>query len=236
MQKVDLIGRVPLFADLDRKALAELAAIAEVRRAGRGELLFSEGDEAAALFILAEGVVELVKIEPSGREQFVRRVARGETFAEAAMFSGGVYPAMAIARTPSQLFVISKRKFLQYVRVHPEVSLAIMGAMAGLLRHLNALISELALGSVEDRLAAWLLKKSREAGRATFMLGISKKELAFRLGTVPETLSRNLRKLKDGGVIRVTGERVTILDADSLDECVAKTIQPGEGSVSRNAR
>jgi CRP/FNR family transcriptional regulator, dissimilatory nitrate respiration regulator len=222
MHKIDLIGQVPLFADLDRKALAELASIAEVRRASKGELLFSEGDEARALFILSEGIVELVKMEPSGREQFVRRVARGETFAEAAMFSGGAYPASAIARAHSELIAISKEKFLRCVRAHPEVALAIMGAMAKLLRHLNTLVSELALGSVESRLAAWLLRRSREAGKLTFMLGIAKKELAFRLGTVPETLSRNLRKLKDDGAIRLEGERLTILDAPALEETAGR--------------
>jgi CRP-like cAMP-binding protein len=222
MHKIDLVGRVPLFAELDRKALSELAAIAEVRRASKGELLFSEGEEARALFILADGVVELVKTEASGREQFVRRVGRGETFAEAAMFSGGVYPASAVARAAAELIVISKEKFLRSVRGHPEVALAIMGAMAKLLRHLNSLVSELALGSVEGRLAAWLLRCAREAGKSTFMLGIAKKELAFRLGTVPETLSRNLRKLRDARIIRIAGERVTVLDARALEDAAGR--------------
>ncbi len=216
--KLELLKGCSLFQGLDRHALCDLAAMAVLRRLKRDEVLFDEGDAAEALFLLASGEVTLLKSSAEGRERFLRRVRPGEVFAEAAMFAGEDYPATALARGASEVISITRKDFLAYVSLHPAVSLAILGAMARLLRHLNGLLTELSLSSVEARLASWLLRRSRAVGSREFLLGIAKKELAFRLGTVPETLSRNLAKLSRGRVIRVAGERVTLRDVKRLHE------------------
>ena len=222
MQTADCIRSCVLFSRLDDRALEELALLARGRACAKGRTLFSEGDDAAALFILAEGAIDLVKSSPEGKVQLVRSVNPGEIFAEAAMFAGEAYPATAIARKNSELRAIGKRDFVAFVKAHPNASLAIMGAMARLLRHLNALLADLSLGQVENRLAAFLLAKSRERNKATFSIGIAKRELALRLGTVPETLSRNLRKLKERGVIGVRGDFVTVRKPAALAALAGK--------------
>lgn len=216
--KRELLKGCSLFSGLDRAALEDLAAMAEMTRLDRDEVLFSEGDPAESLFLLASGDVELLKSSAEGRERFLRRVRPGEVFAEAAMFAGEDYPATAIARTASEVVRITRKDFLAYVALHPAVSLAILGAMARLLRHLNGLLTELSLSSVEARLAAWLLRRSRTVGARQFKLGMAKKELAFRLGTVPETLSRNLAKLCRSRAIGVKGELVVLRDVERLQE------------------
>lgn len=213
----DVLRQCAFFASLRDASIAELLRIGQRRMGRMGEILFSEGDPADALFVLESGVVDLLKHSPEGKEQLVRTVGRGEVFAEAAMFAGEAYPATAVVRRDAELLAIRKDRFLSLVRRQPDIAFAIMGAMAKLLRHLNALLADLSLGSVGSRLAAFLLAKSRERGAATFSLGITKRELALRLGTVPETLSRNLRKLKESGAIDVRGDFVTIQDAAALE-------------------
>ncbi len=214
----EILKNSPLFAGLSAAALGDLTKASRKCAFASGEMIFSEGDEAEALFILAGGTVDLIKSSSAGKEQLVRSVKRGEIFAEAAMFSGDTYPVTAIARAPSELVSITKAAFVRFLKTHPDASMAIIGTMAKLLRHLNNLLSELSLSSVESRLAAWLLRRMREKGSRSFLIGIAKRDLAFRLGTVPETLSRNLRKLAQSGAIRVAGEKVTIVDADLLEE------------------
>lgn len=217
MRDIEWLKGSAVFSGLAAPALSELARIAERRRCAKGEVLFAEGDDARALFLLVEGAVDLVKIAPNGREQLVRSVRRGETFAEAAMFSGEAYPVTAIARRASELIAIRKERFIAFVRAHPGISLAIMGVMARLLRHLNALLADLSLGEVQNRLAAFLLARSRERGKLEFSLGIRKQELAQRLGTIPATLSRNLRRLREQGVIDVRGDFVKIKKIKELE-------------------
>lgn len=218
MNKRDLIARSPIFSALDAKAAGALAAISETRRAMAGEVLFSEGDDADALYILGEGGVDLVKYAADGRERFVRHVKPGETFAEAAMFAGEAYPASAVARKAGVLLAIRKERFQVFVRTHPDASIAMLAAMARLLRHWSELISELSLASVESRIASWLLKQSRKEGRVRFGIGMKKRELAFRLGTVPETLSRNLRKFRESGIVDLSGNEMILKDIKALED------------------
>lgn len=214
----DLIKHCPMFAELDNLALRELVAISRIKACSKGEMIFQEGESAAALFILVSGSVELIKSSPGGKEQFVRQIKKGETFAEAAMFAGDAYPATAIARAKSEMVMIDKKRFVAFVRAHPDIALKIMGAMAKLLRHLNSLVSDISLGSVMGRLAGFLISRSEESRGKTFELGMQKRDLAFRLGTVAETLSRNLKKLRDDEIIDVAGQRITIKDLEILKD------------------
>lgn len=222
MDKIGLLKKCQFFSELSDVALSTLSHVVRSNRRNRGELLFSEGDEACALYILASGSVDLVKISPDGREQFVRGVKSGEMFAEAAMFSGDAYPVTAIVRSNSELLSINKNDFMALVKKHPEVSLQIMGVMARLLRHLNTLLSDLSLGTVVQRLANFLLKKSKEKKSLKFELDIPKKELAFKLGTIPETLSRNFRKLEKDGAISVKSNLIIIKNIDELEDIAGK--------------
>lgn len=218
MEYAEMVKNCVLFSGLSRGAVGDLLRMAERHRRSKGEMIFSEGDDAQALFVLGSGAVDLIKVSSDGREQLVRRVAPGEMFAEAAMFAGEAYPVTAVVRKDSELISIQKDRFIAFVHAYPDASLAIMGVMARLLRHLNALLSDLSLGQVHNRLAAFLLAKSRERKKLEFSLGIPKQELAFRLGTIPATLSRNLRKLREEGVIVVRGDFVKIKKMKILED------------------
>ncbi len=221
MSTVDLIRSCALFSELEVQAAKELAAIAIKKGFSGGTILFHEGDDADALYILVEGCVDLIKSSPEGREQLVRSVKGGEMFAEAVMFSGETYPATAHVRNASKLLIIRKAAFVKLVRAHPEISMAMIGTMAKLLRHLNARLSELSLGSVPQRLASYMLQRMREEGSSSFSIGMPKKELAVHLGTVPETLSRNLKRMREEGLIEVRRDTVIINDIEGLNDISA---------------
>lgn len=210
MHTADIIKKLPIFSGIDDLAAEGLSRIASGKAFEKDETIFSEGDDAAAIFILVSGIVDLIKSSPSGKEQFVRRVKPGEMFAEAAVFSGEAYPASAISRTRAEILQIEKKKFTAFVRANPDVALKIVGAMARLLRHLNNLLTQHTLGSVQSRLVEYLVGRAKKAGSNTFELGIEKRELAYKIGTIPETLSRSLKKLAKQGLISVRGSKISL--------------------------
>lgn len=217
MNKEELLKCCPIFSNVGDLLLKNLAAIARSTSYDRNCIIFSEGDDADTLYVLASGAIALVKSSPDGREQLIRNVKAGEVFAEAAMFSGKTYPATAIARQESQVLLIEKREFVALIQQFPELSLKIMGTMAHLLRHLNKLLAEMSLYSVEGRLASYFLSLSKKFKSNAFTLPIKKGELAFELGTVSETLSRNLKKMQDKGFVSIRGNQVVIKDIDGLE-------------------
>ena len=78
-------------------------------------------------------------------------------------------------------------------------------------------MEELSLKEVPARLASFLLNRTEKTGSNLVYLDFTKTELANRLGTISETLSRNLKKMSDLGVISVNGREISILDKNRLN-------------------
>ncbi len=212
-----------LFSGLTEAELSQIQAIAGIKQYAKGELIFAEGKEATCFYIVASGQVKLYKISAQGKEQILHIVNPGETFAEAVMFSGGHYPAFSETLSHSRLIHLPKEAFLQLIKQNPQLSLNMLATLSKLLRRLNRLVEELSLKDVSSRLAQYLIEQSRQTGQPTetgvqLELDASKTQLASRLGTISETLSRTLRKLKQAGIIQVKGNLITILDLDTLNE------------------
>jgi CRP-like cAMP-binding protein len=215
-----------LFTQLDERQLAAFAALARPLRLPAGSTVFLQGDTADAFFLLAEGRVKVFKLLRDGRTATVRHVAPGQTFAEAALFHEG-YPSSTETMTDCRLYRFGTRETLDLLLAEPEVAVRLLAAMAQLLGLLNRRVEELLL-PVPARLARYLLGLADEqlapaaAGDAAaprvVRLSISKRELASRLGTVPETLSRTFDRFKRAEVIRMGGghELIEILSFDKL--------------------
>ncbi len=104
------------------------------------------------------------------------------------------------------------------------MALKILAVVGGRLRHLVGLVESMTFGSVTQRLARLLLDASKMAGSESFVLPVTHQELASRLGTVREVVSRNLARFRAAGLIRIQGQQVEILDLEGLE----KQSQPQE--------
>ena len=215
------LKRCFLFSDLPDSLIAQLSSASGLKQAARDEILFSDGEPAHSFFVVGTGRVKVFKMSPDGKEQILLIANPGDTFAEAAMFAGGNFPASAQALTDSELVAISRDKFVALVRKSPDLGLSIIARFAELLRKMTRLVEEISLNDVTTRLAHHLCgfvdsKTGRLKARIT--LAEKKTTLASQLGTIPETLSRSLAKLTREGVIRVDGRTIEILDPDRLTQ------------------
>lgn len=227
MELKDILRKSLLFSGLDEENLDEIAAITTKRTFAKGEALFTEGEAAVGFYLLASGGMKLCKISPDGREKVLHFVHPGETFAEAAFFGDGKYPAEARAIEKGEALFFPREGFMGLLERNPRFSLNLIVALSLLLRRFARQIEELSFAEVPARLAAYLLelaeKKSTSFQGITYLdLDIKKGELASRLGTVSETLSRTFRKLKEDGIAEVEGSRVTILDMPRLRAMAGK--------------
>jgi len=216
-----LLKSIPLFAGLAEADIEALQAIARVRECQRGELLFSDGEKAEGFFVVLDGKVKVYKLSAEGKERILHIVHPGGTFAEAAIFGNGLYPAYAEPLLPCRLLFIPKAGFLDLLATNGRIAVNMIAGLSRFLRQFAQQIEELTFKDVPSRLARYLLDLSK-GKRATVELPISKSQLASNLGTVSETFSRTLRKLSDDDLIRVSGKRVEILDVERLEELAEK--------------
>lgn len=217
----DVLRKTPLFAALPDEDLRRVAALAAARRFGKKEAVFREGDRADGFFVVASGKVKVFKLSGEGKEQVLHVIEPGQTFAEAVIFEGGAYPAHAEALVDSLLLLIPKQSFIDLLERYPKVSIRMLGSLSRWLKRMTDLVESLSLRDVEARLVFYLSEEMKSRGilprdGAVLDLPVSKNVLAARLGTVPETFSRTLKKLQDERLIDVQGKRIRVLDASSL--------------------
>lgn len=212
----------PLFADLSQVDLEQLSAIAHHRKVQRGELLFSEGDIAKGFYIVAEGRVKVYKLSADGKERILHIVQPGSTFAEAAIFGDGNYPAYAEPLVDSRLLYFQKRDFLNLLHEQSQMAINMIAGLSRYLRQFATQVEQLTFQDVPARLAKYLLSLPG-AENGGVVLPISKGQLASNLGTVSETLSRTLRKLSDEGLLDVDGKNIKLCDLDELEDLALST-------------
>lgn len=219
---VRVLKAAPLFAALNDPEIQALSARTLVRSWSAGELLFSEGEPCAGLYLIASGRVRIFKVSPSGREHVLAIEGPGSSIAELPVFDGGNYPASAAAVETSELLFISRKDFRAICLEHPEIALKLLQVVGARLRRLVGIIEELSFTTVRHRLISWILRQARAEGRATargpaISLGATHQELASQIGTVRELVSRNMARLQAQGFIEVNGRELAILDAEGLE-------------------
>mgnify|MGYP000902528255 FL=1 len=205
-----------LFSGLTREQLGDLALVAEVRRPAKGKLIFQAGAPGAGFFAVVSGKVRIFRAAPSGKEHILHVFGPGGIFAEAAVFQGAPYPADAEAIEDSVLLFFPRDAFRRLLAKDPDLALNMLGLMSSRLRQFVRKIEELSLKEVPARLAAHLLLLRETQDKRRLTLDLSKSHLASYLGTIPETLSRILRKMADEGLVSVSGATVTLLDEERL--------------------
>ncbi|MCI0513163.1 Crp/Fnr family transcriptional regulator [candidate division KSB1 bacterium] len=194
-----------------------IEATASMRTIQPGELLFSEGQRATAFFILVNGQVKIYKLSDDGNEHILHVHQAGDLLAEAAIFDRETYPAFCQALETATLIRISRESFKQLLLHNPEIALKILSGYSRRLRQFVATIEGLALHDIKSRLAQFLSAHCRfENQQYMYQLTLSKKDLAFLLGTIPETLSRTLQFFKKEKVLIEIGNQIMITDPARL--------------------
>jgi CRP/FNR family transcriptional regulator len=215
--KFAALSEIALFAALSESEVQSLAQRAVERRFAAGEMLFWEGEACAGIFLIVQGSVKIFRTSAAGREVMLAIENAPASVAELPLFDGGPYPASVRAIQPVAALFINKNDFQQVCRQFPDVALKVLAVVGSRLRHLVGLVEAMTFGSVTQRLARLLLDASQLAGSDTFELPVTHQELASRLGTVREVVSRNLARFRGDGLIRVQGRHVEIADRGGLE-------------------
>ncbi len=214
-EKVRVLQTTPLCMDLTIPQIKKMSTIAVFEEFNPGELLFEEGDKAQGLYILTLGKVKVFKLSQGGKEQILNVFGPGQTVGEAAMFSGGVFPASAMAQEFVRTLWVGRERLMKLMAWEPRLAMGMLSVMARRLHHFARVVDELSLQDVPTRLARYLLERSTPE-QSTMHLELKKIELAQRLGTAPETLSRALKKLTQLKFIRNQGSTIKILAREQL--------------------
>ncbi len=224
---VNTLRSCQLFAGLPLADLENIAGLTVLKTLDPGEYLFHERDTAQGFYVVQRGAINIHRVNAAGKEQVIHVFRTGESFAEATLATSAGYPADARAVESSQVLLVRKVEFLALLRRQPELALRMLGAMSLHLRVLVGQIEDLTMKDVETRLANWLLKRcpNRESTQSVrIQLTTTKRMLAAELGTVSETLSRTMAKLREQQLLSVKGKTIIVLNPSGLATQLRKNL------------
>ncbi len=214
---ISLLSESHLFGELPQEHMDAVLEIIFEKKFKSGELIFSEGDPADGFYMVAAGMVKIYKLSANGKEHILHMFGPGEPFGEVPVFSGQAFPAHAETVKASTLLYFPRKRFIDRIIDNPYLALNMLAVLSKRLRHFTVQVENLSLKEVPARLAGYLILSSEEQQNTQFVtLNISKGQLAGFLGTIPETMSRILRKMSEEGLIEVEGRKIHIKDYDGL--------------------
>jgi CRP/FNR family transcriptional regulator len=200
-----LLAESEFFRGISPPSLRSLAAACIPRRVSRRDLLFHEGQEGDSLYILAAGAVQLFKTAADGREVVIRTLKPGEIFGEVVLFETNRYPVSAA--------VLADGVVLRLTRLQVDCLLAADGFRQDFIamlmrkqRYLAERILYLSTRDVEERFFDFLAEQYGR--RESYHVPLSKKDVAAAIGTIPETFSRLLLRLRQD--LRWEGETLEL--------------------------
>ena len=203
----ELLDTSDFFRSMPPAARRTVASICVPRVLKKREVLFIEGERGHGMYLQAQGVVQLSKSSPDGKEVVIKLVRPGEVFAEVILYERDTFPVSACALTPAQVFLLPRKQF-DYLLGEERFRRDFIGVLLSKQRYLAEQIFRLSALDVEQRFFQFLRDQYGE--REEYAIDISKRDVAAAIDALPETLSRLLLKLRDQGSIAWDGERLAL--------------------------
>jgi CRP/FNR family cyclic AMP-dependent transcriptional regulator len=205
------LAQVPLFTSLADEDLAAIANMATTRSLPANSVVVNEGDQTNSLYIINSGKVKIYLSDENGKEVMLGIAGPGEYFGEMVL-DGGPRSASVMTLENSKFSIIQKQDLEKYLRNQPDVALSIIKQLINRIRSLTDNVKSLALLDVYGRFRKLLLDLAvEEKGHLVVKEKLTQKDMANRVGSSREMISRILRELTVGGYIEINQKRITIL-------------------------
>ena len=220
-EKTAALKHTLLFGELSLTELSRLARQSVKVHFKKGEMLFLSGEEAKGLFVIIDGKVRAFQHNAEGREHVMHVDTAGAVMAEVPVFDDGPYPASAMAEEDTHALFIGKQDMCQFCIDHPAFMFKVLKLMSARVRRHAQMVEMLSFHEVGQRLALLLLVQSQVAGapltgQSSFKLSLSNHQIATRVGSVRDVVSRALTRLQQDGLIVVEGRTITIPNIRAL--------------------
>ncbi len=196
----------------------KIEALGKPKKYRKNAFLFQAQEDASGFYHILKGEVRVFKMDENGREVEVVRLQPGDFLGEAIALASAKFPAFAQATKDTEVLFFEKQGFLEKIEKDAAISRYFLALLAKKCLVLNERIESLGLRTVRQRLVQYLLSHCSDDKGCLIELKIKKSDLAKLLGTISETLSRNLREMQEEGLIEVKGKRIRVKECLKMRE------------------
>jgi CRP/FNR family cyclic AMP-dependent transcriptional regulator len=198
-------------AALHNELLRGIAAQGGVKRYPANAVIISEGDLADSLFVILTGRVKVYSANAAGREVTIITHGPGEYVGELAL-DGGVRSASVMTLEPTTCSVVTGANLRQFVTAHPDFAMHLIHKLIWRVRQATDSVKSLALQDVYGRVVRLLNELSVPQGDERVVSErLTQQDIAERVGSSREMVSRIFKDLTKGGYVAVASGRIRIL-------------------------
>jgi CRP/FNR family cyclic AMP-dependent transcriptional regulator len=222
-----LFRRFVLFAELDDKELASIAAVAKTRRYNKDDVIFHADESGDVFCLIKEGKVKVTNTSPEGKEIILSMLGPGDFFGEMALLDNEPRSATVVATESLELVTIWRADFLQILSENFSITRKVLAELSRRLRNASSRIESLATMDVYGRLARFFLDLAARQGTAlangyVAVQRPTHQSIANMIGTSRETVSRLIHDLIRQNLLLSEGKtiylRTTALDQFRSDQ------------------
>ncbi len=218
----DTFSKFALFEGVGAEELQALAALALCHDYPKNNFLSYRGDPAAAVFLVVSGRVKIILTNEEGREVIVSLLGPGGVFGLTSALDDGDQLASAVTIEPAEIAKFNGKAFIRWTGSSPGARAALVRELNRRVRELNQKIGAHALLSAKDRLLATLLEiadaegEQEPGGTEITFTRPTHQELAHRIGSSREVVSRLLAELRDSELLEAGAGRVLRVPLSAL--------------------
>ena len=221
MQEKDFLRCVPIFQQLNDHDLNRLAQSLKNQSLKKGEVLFHKGSEGDTLYIIRQGKIKISLISPPCDEVVLAIFSECDFFGEMTLLDGMPRSADATAIEPTDLLVLGRQDFLTFLMHNDKVVQATLKSLSQRLRRTDDLLEDTCFLQISARFAKRLVELSEMHGRQrdgkVFIdLGLTQKDLASVVGTTRESINKELRILREKGLVSIQENSIIIHNLERL--------------------
>src|SRR5256885_13749222 len=163
--QTSLFRKFSLFAELDERELASVAAVAKTRRYAKDDVVFHADESGDVFCVIKEGQVKVTMISPEGKEIILSMLGPGDFFGEMALLDDEPRSATVIATEPLEVVTIWRTDFLQILSENFTIAKKVLAELSKRPRNASNRIEALATMDVYGRLARFFLDLARDQGK-----------------------------------------------------------------------
>ncbi|MCK5830366.1 MAG: Crp/Fnr family transcriptional regulator [Methylococcales bacterium] len=212
MDTIEILKGNDLFNELDEKELLAIAALTKIRKVAKNTFVINAGDSDSSMYIIKQGSVNVKVANEDGKEMILTTLKQGDQFGELSLLDAKPRSADIVSNEKCEFLIIQKEPFNKLLEENSKIAINVINFLCSKVRFVTFVAQGLALMDVYGRLVKLLhdLSETNEEGKLQVSIPLTHKDIALRVGSSREMISRILKELETGSYLMIKNKIITI--------------------------
>lgn len=212
MDIISVFKKIDIFQGLAEEEFSVIAEMTKVKFVKKNMLIFSKGDNNQSMYIIKEGSVDVSILTEGGKELILSTLSEGDYFGELSLLDDAPISANITATKDSILLFIHKESFFQVMENNAAILSNVISHLCSKVRGLTEKVEGFALLDVYQRFSLLLMDLSEINENQERVVGrsLTHKDIALRIGSSREMVSRIIKDLENGEYISIKNKIITL--------------------------